>query len=278
WMAPLTIQLHRVLEKLDSVLLAPLRPLLRHDKLILVPHGLLHQLPFHLLRSENRYLLERCESRIVPTARLVQREGRAPQPGSTGQTVVVSHSWDGQLQQALAEGRMVAEILGGATLLEGKTATRAALLELMRGANILHIAAHGEHRPDAPHFSHIHLEDGLLNAADLFLLSLRASLVTLSACDTGQVQVRAGDDPVGLWRGFLAAGAQSLLVALWQLEDESALQLMRHFYETLMASVPKVAALRSVQQAWLASAEGRLAHPFYWGALQLIGDDGPLLR
>lgn len=274
WVARLTGQLHQILERLDALLLAPLRPLLRHEQLLFVPHGLLHQTPFHLLRHKGHYLLEHCAPRVLPTARLVER--REGNPAAQRTRVVVSHSWGGKLPKALEEGRMVAEILGKSTLLEGEGATKRELTAQMPHASLLHIAAHGEHRADAPHFSHIQLEDGQLNFSDLFLLSLRASLVTLSACDTGQVVVQVGDDPIGLWRGFLAAGAQTLLVSLWQLEDASALQLMRHFYERLVSGTPKVAALRSVQQAWLAEAEGRFRHPFYWGALQLIGDDGPL--
>jgi CHAT domain-containing protein len=301
WMRALTEQLDKLLAQFDRALLAPLRSFLKHEKLVVVPHGLLHQLPFHLLRHQKHYLLEKREVRVVPTARLTQNgrgmenkglpiqsyhfsvNGSAGRAASVRQQalahVVVSDNWDGQLPHTGTEGEMVAQLLGNTQLLSGENATKEKLLQyISKNGGVLHIAAHGEHRPDRPELSHIQLKDGQLSMVDLFQRSLHYSLVTLSACDTGQAVIRAGDDPVGLWRGFLAAGARTLLVSLWQLEDQSALKLMRNFYEKLMAGLPKVAALRSVQQEWLANAEGRLQHPFYWGGLQLIGDDGLLVE
>ena len=278
WIKPLTTQLHKILAQFDKSLLAPLRPFLHHQKLVVVPHGLLHQLPFHLLRHQGRYLLEGHEVRVIPTARPRLRSVPYAMQKGMPDHVVVSHSWQGRLPHTKAEGEMVAATLAHTMLyLDGAAATKEALLKIMGTRGVLHIAAHGEHRPDRPELSHIQLEDGQLSMVDLFQHSLQNSLVTLSACDTGQTVIRAGDDPVGLWRGFLAAGARSLLVSLWQLEDKCALHLMRNFYQKLMAGIPKVAALRSVQYEWLQNAEGRLRHPFYWGALQLIGDDGQII-
>ncbi len=279
WIAPLTAQLHKILAQFDKSLLAPLRPFLHHKKLVVVPHGLLHQLPFHLLRHKNRYLLQRHEVRIIPTARPRLRSRAYTVQSEMPCHVIVSHSWQGRLPHTKAEGEMVAATLGGDTQhFDGVSATKDALLKMMGTTGILHIAAHGAHRPDRPELSHIQLEDGQLSMVDLFQHALHNSLVTLSACDTGQTVIRAGDDPVGLWRGFLASGARSLLVSLWQLEDKSALHLMKSFYQKLVDGMPKVAALRSVQCEWLEQAEERLLHPFYWGALQLIGDDGYLIE
>lgn len=279
WIAPLTAQLHKILGQFDKSLLAPLRPFLHHEKLVIVPHGLLHQLPFHLLRHKNRYLLEQHEVRIIPTARPRLRSRPSQVEPRMPHHVVVSHSWQGRLPHTKAEGEMVATTLGQCTRhFDGQAATKDALLKMMGTTGILHIAAHGAHRPDRPELSHIQLEDGQLSMVDLFQHALHNSLVTLSACDTGQTVIRAGDDPVGLWRGFLASGARSLLVSLWQLEDKSALHLMETFYQKLVEGMPKVAALRCVQCEWLQQAEERLLHPFYWGALQLIGDDGPIIE
>ncbi|MGH2542629.1 MAG: CHAT domain-containing protein, partial [Ardenticatenaceae bacterium] len=161
-------------------------------------------------------------------------------------------------------------------ILEGAQVTREGLFDAMRAATVLHVAAHGAHRVDAPHLSYIQLEDGRLTAGDLFQRTLSASLITLSACDSGQAVIQVGDDPVGLARGFLAAGARSVLVSLWQLEDNCALALMRRFYEKLADGAPKAGALRSAQLSWLQEADGRFRHPFYWGGLQLVGDVGPL--
>ena len=73
-----------------------------------------------------------------------------------------------------------------------------------------------------------------------------------------------------------AAGARSLLGSLWLLDDEAALDLMEGYYARLAAGETKAAALRALWREWIAHPEPHKRHPFYWGALQLVGDGGPL--
>jgi CHAT domain-containing protein len=96
----------------------------------------------------------------------------------------------------------------------------------------------------------------------------------LSACETGRANVAAGDELVGLGRGFLYAGAGALLVSLWRVADDAAVLLMDHVYRALLAGTSKAAALRNAQCA-LHRANPQL-HPAFWGAFQLIGDASPL--
>ncbi len=262
------------LSTLYNYLIAPLRPYLRHEKIVIVPHGILHQVPFHLLWNGEKYLLESHEIRVVPTARLLERVDTPVVRPITH--AVVSHDWDGRLPNVEQEGIEVAELLGLERSIHGATATKENVLSLLDSGGVLHIAAHGAHRTDNPELSHIQLADGQLTLVDLFRYPIHKDLVALSACETGMAVIRAGDDPVGLWRGFLAAGARSLLVALWQLEDKVSQQLMGEYYRQLAAGISRVSALRAIQQEWLKHAEGRYKHPFYWGAYQLIGDDGPI--
>ncbi len=274
WVAPLLRQLQSHLATLYQHLILPLKPHLRHEKLVIVPHGVLHQLPFHLLWDGARYLMENHEIRLLPTARLLERVDSGIQPAV--HHAVISHDWDGRLPNAEHEGRRVAALLGLDDPIHGDDAKKETVLTLMDSRGVLHIAAHGAHRPDHPELSHIQLSDGQLTLVDLFRCPIHKDLVTLSACETGMAVIRAGDDPVGLWRGFLAAGARSLLVALWQLEDTTSRQLMEQYYHNLAAGMTRVCALRDIQCRWLANAHGRYVHPFYWGAYQLIGDDGPI--
>jgi tetratricopeptide (TPR) repeat protein len=267
-------QLQSNLNVLYRLLIAPIQPYLKHSKLVIVPHGVLHQLPFHLLWNGEQYLLQTSELRIVPTARLLGRTGDAP--NRPIHHAVISDDWDGQLPNAEREGAGVAQILESTRHFHGVEAKKELVLTLLDSRGVLHIAAHGAHRPDHPELSHIQLSDGQLTLVDLFRHTIHKDLVTLSACETGMAVIRAGDDPVGLWRGFLAAGARSLLVALWQLEDAISEQLMTAYYKKLSQGVTRVCALREVQQEWLNKAEGRYLHPFYWGAYQLIGDDGSI--
>lgn len=267
----LLTQSHHYLQTLYQHLIAPVEQHLHHHRLVVVPHGPLHQLPFHLLRHNDAYLFDAKEIRVLPTARLLTREDESDT--GTARHAVVTHSWNGQLPRVELEGALIAETLD-TTHVHATEATKEKVLSLLSSRGILHLAAHGAHRPDRPELSHIQLDDGQLTLLDLFRYPVHKDLVTLSACETGQVVIRAGDDPVGLWRGFLAAGARSLLVSLWQLEDSTSQQLMTAYYTELVSGKSRVAALRHVQKEWLATATGRWQHPFYWGAFQLIGDDG----
>src|SRR5439155_10065085 len=126
-------------------------------------------------------------------------------------------------------------------------ATRAAVLSSASHHGVLHLAAHGEARLDNPTFGHLRLADGQLSMVDVFNLHLQGALVTLSACETGRSVVAGGDELIGLSRGFLYAGATTLVQSLWRVEDGSTACLMAHFYGALQDGRPKGAALREAQ-------------------------------
>lgn len=187
----------------------------------------------------------------------------------------------GRLPWAVAEAQAVARLLG-APCYVNEEATSLRLLEAGPQAPLLHIAAHGLFRLDAPNFSFIQLADRQLSGIEVFNLDLAAcSLVTLSACETGRVALGGVDEVMGLGRGFLYAGAASLLPTLWKVDDASSAELMTLFYERLLAGRAKVIALAEAQRSFLArtraSSRSGYAHPYFWAAFQLIGDPGPLL-
>jgi CHAT domain-containing protein len=142
-----------------------------------------------------------------------------------------------------------------------------------RHARLIHIAAHGVFRPDAPLFSSIELADGPLTTADIFNLNLHTDLVTLSACETGRSVVGGGDELAGLMRAFLYAGAAGLLVSQWRVEDSSTAALMTDFYRAVAAGATGPAALRAAQAGFLTGAmpQNGYSHPFYWAGFQFIG-------
>jgi CHAT domain-containing protein len=95
-------------------------------------------------------------------------------------------------------------------------------------------------------------EDGILTAEDVSTLDLQGTwLVTLSACDTGSGEARAGEGVMGLRRGFIEAGAQNLLMTLWPISDEVTVQIMSDFYDAAHISGNAPEALAKVQRAWL---------------------------
>lgn len=270
--APVTHNLanlaQRMLGRLYRALLEPIQQRLQgRQRLLIVPYGLLHYLPFHLLHTGTAYLIEQYEVVVLPAAGLVTQRG----PVRVGGARILTHSWDGRLPQTLAEARIVRHTLGGDLYCE-QDANRATLRA--QPTQVLHIAAHGQHRLDQPDLSYIQLADGQLYTDDLLQHDLSYELVTLSACETGRANVAPGDELIGLGRGFLYAGAGALIVSLWRVTDDAALAVMKHMYRDLHAGVSKAAALRNAQCALLA-AQPQL-HPAFWGAFQLVGDACPL--
>jgi CHAT domain-containing protein len=204
---------------------------------------------------------------VLPAAGLITHRPPQQPKGAT----VLAHSQDGLLPQALVEARYVHSLFSGDLYTEAD-GVREVLRRTPR--QILHLAAHGEHRIDHPDLSYIQLADGLLYTDDLLQHDLSYELVTLSACESGRAHVDAGDELIGLGRGFLYAGAGALIVSLWRVDDASTVALMRDIYHALSRGFSKAEALRAAQCAALARDPD--LHPAFWGAFQLVGDAGPL--
>ena len=125
------------------------------------------------------------------------------------------------------------------------------------------------------------LADRGLTLAEIARLPLDADLVVLSGCETGYGQLR-GADLLSLAGGFLGAGARSLLVSLWRVEDQAAAQIVQHFYQSLLAGRSRSAALRDAQLALLeqgrngTSATSLYGHIAFWAPFFLLGNWHPL--
>ena len=168
------------------------------------------------------------------------------------------------MRDELAE---LAPLFPSATVLLDDQATVAALRAQAPAADVLHLACHGQFRPDNPLFSSLRLADGWLTVRDAYGLDLNCGLVTLSACETGVSAIAPGDELIGLARGFFSAGAPSLLVSLWTVDDESTAKLMASFYTRLRAGENPAAALRHAQCELLSDHP----HPFFWSPFVLLG-------
>jgi CHAT domain-containing protein len=190
--------------------------------------------------------------------------------------LVFGYSDNGHLQRAIDEAKMLATMLGGECYLE-RDATIARLYDQAPGSPIIHLATHGHSRLDAPNFSYMRLADGQLNAIDAFNLRLQGcELVTLSGCETGLALVGGGDEQLGLGRAFLVAGAASLVISLWPVEDNATNELMQIFYQHILSGESRVQALRAAQCSLLHRTSSDYTHPNFWAAFRLVGDVGPL--
>jgi CHAT domain-containing protein len=266
----LTPSAQRILQRLYSMLIEPLRLHSdRRQRLVIIPYGALHYLPFHLLYDGSEYLIEQFEIVILPASGLATRSTIRQKPGA----LILAHSWDGRLPHTLSEAEIVKELFGGELYTE-EMAQRSVLQ--IAPSQILHIATHGEHRLDQPDLSFLQLADGQLYTDDLLQQNLSYELVTLSGCETGRANVSGGDELIGIGRGFLYGGAAALLVSMWKVVDSSTTNFMKGMYQALHTGASKATALRQAQLEML--AQDRQLHPAFWGAFQLIGDPQPLSK
>ena len=262
----LKAELDMVLERLYDLLFRPLAPQLTTERLIVVPTGALHGVPLAALRDGNHSLLDRHELVLAPSAAVWHTLTQRPMRPSSSGALVVGVAGAGT-EQVAAEVRAITGSLTKATVLEGEAARMVAVQQACGQKAVLHFATHALFRGDNPLFSGLQLADGWLLARDLYGMTLDADLVTLSACQTAVAQLAPGDEPFGLVRGFLAAGARQVVASLWPAEDAATAQLMEEFYRGLAAGQAPVTALREAQKALKAHWE----HPYYWSAFCLIG-------
>lgn len=257
----------QVLSDLYSALVAPLSHLLACERLLLVPHGPLHQIPLHALWDGSRYLLQRYECSYAPSGSLAvhrrEREGADRRPYTSWAGLGLS---DEAIPAARQEVERAAARFPHSRLFLDDAANRAGLAAAAQ-ADVLHLATHGLFRPDNPFFSALKLADGWIDVREIYRLPLAARLVVLSACESGVGRVRGGDEVIGLARGFLGAGAHSLLVSLWNVHDESAAELMDRFYYALQQGASPAASLRAAQEMVLLAGH----HPYFWAPFLVIG-------
>ena len=118
------------------------------------------------------------------------------------------------------------------------------------------------------------LEDNFLQAYEISRLHLKADMVVLSACETGFGKFEQGEGVVSLARSFMYAGVPSLIVSLWQVNDQSTAIIMDVFYKNLAQGMNKAEALRQAQLSWLKLKNPDYEHPehpYYWAAFDLVG-------
>lgn len=254
------------LEELYALLIAPIRHHLTAEHLVMVPHTFLHYLPFHALSDGKRYLIDDFTMSYAPSGSIFALCQEKAATEGNRETLVLAVP-DGRAPYIADEGKFVATAMQPSQLFVGPDATEERLRTLGPESRFIHIATHGYFRQDNPMFSSIRLGTSMLSLFDLYQLQLNAELVTLSGCGTGMNVVVGGDELIGLVRGLLYAGAQTLMVSLWEIHDESTAEFMRDFYTVYRTLPNKAMALR---EAVLKLREKR-PHPYYWAAFALVG-------
>lgn len=269
------------LEALYAGLIAPLKPSIAGTRLLIVPHGPLHWLPFAALRdaSNERYLIEQASLTLLPSSSVlpyVQQRRDAE-----GSRLLILGNPDGSLDFAIDEAEAIADLYAVKPYL-GAEATETIVHRLAPEVDVLHLAAHGDFRQGGALFGSIELAagepegdpsaDGRLQVMevsnDLDLSS--ANLVVLSSCDSGVGDQSLGDDVVSMPRAFLYAGAPSVISTLWSIQDDPSAELMQRFHRLLRDGIAVDEALQQAQREILGQ-EGT-EFPYFWAGFSLTGD------
>lgn len=255
------------LQQLHRLLWAPLAGWLDGaTRVRVLPHRQLHLLPFAALHDGQAWLLQTLELSLVPSlgAWLHLRA----RPTRRRQRLAVLGHGDAALPQVATELAQICALAPPSWQAAHDAAVTAdGLRRLATGADIVHLACHGEFRADNPAYSCLHLADGPLSLHELATLTLDAELVVLSACRTGASRVDPGGELRGLVRRFTTLGARSVVAPLWAVRDDATAHLMQGLYGGLMQGQPVEQALR---QAQLAMARDGL-HPHHWAGFAVHG-------
>jgi len=255
------------LQSLHRMLIAPISDAFGNTtRLIVVPHQMLHYVPFHALLDGENYLIDKYAVSYAASASVLRICRSRKATGTSGRDLILAVA-DSLTPHINDEVAALRKLMPDADVFVGEDAGEDKLRKYGPSAGRIHIAAHGVFRADNPEFSSLRLGKNWLNLFDLFNLNLGAEITTLSACETGMSDVLGGDELLGLARGFLRAGTPSLVVSLWMVNDRSTAQLMSRFYQGLRDGLTKVDALREA----ILEVKSAFPHPYYWAPFILLG-------
>ena len=292
--SPQTLSQHshfdtNALRALYDVIIGPILDSFDGNELIFVPEGPLCLAPYAaLMDSDSKYLCEAFKIRIIPSLSSLKliTECSADYHSKSGVLLVGDPNVEEVLYQgrkltqlpcAKAEVEMIGNILH-ALPLTGREASKDEVLKRLPKVALVHIAAHGRMETGeialAPNTTRASQrpgeEDYLLTMKDVLNVQLRARLVELSCCHSGRGEIKA-EGVVGIARAFLGAGARSVLVSLWAIDDEATLEFMKSFYRHLAQGRRASEALNRAMKCMRDSEQ--FSEVKYWAPFVLIGDD-----
>ena len=280
------------LAKLSRLLLGPVARLLPGKRLLVVGDGILQSLPFAVLPSpaDSEPLVAHHEIVSLPSVSVLgelRREAAGRPRAPKTLWVLADPDFGGRFGRLPYSSEEAAAILSLAPVSErsavlGLAASRAAVLHgALRDYRFLHFATHGSFAAADPGGGRLVLAqigphgrpeaNGFLHLADIYALHVRADLVVLSACQSALGREVRGEGMMGMTRGFFYAGAERVLVSLWNVNDKVTVELMRRFYRGMLEEgLSPAAALRAAQDAIRRREPWR--SPYYWAGFTLQGE------
>jgi CHAT domain-containing protein len=285
----------RLSARLYEMLLKPVeRSIEGSQSLIIVPDGVLYYVPFEALQAgSSRYLFERFPISYAPSATsLAELDQSAPpaqkmllafgdpvytRPEASAQRSTERGPDLGALPYTREEVLGIASLFpkGESVVYLGARANQDAVkAEALDRYRYIHFATHGILDESHPSRSGLALtagtgDGGVLQVDQITGLRIHADVVTLSACSTGLGELVSGEGMLGLVRSFLYAGASSVAVSLWNVNDDATATLMKEFYRNLSRSVPPREALRRAKISLIHQDNVLWRHPHFWAPFVL---------
>jgi CHAT domain-containing protein len=269
-------------KELADLLISPMNEALAGaDRLAIVPHSSLHFLSFAALPlGDGGFVIDRYPIHYLESATLARyvRTGKAEPLHGEARVLALANPPATKERPALPFTGKEVDVMGRyftkVSAAEGPNASEALVKSAADAYDVLHIASHGEFLPSAPAESRLLLaatdgQDGNLSVSEIFGMTTRAKLVTLSACETGLGKISAADEIIGMDRAFFYAGANTVVSSLWRISDVASAVTMKRFYRYLSEGKDKAEALRQAQ----ITVRKYFAHPAYWAAFRILGDD-----
>jgi len=260
------------------------------SRLFISPHQLLHAVPFHALPFNGDFLIKTFAVGYIPNLSSLLLKGRRPAKPKVLAVGITDYHVDGVILRRLPDAEIEAHEVQDThqgrgihvDLLSGSEASEERLLLRDMGEyTCLHFATHGQNvESDTPMESYMYLVDSKLEAIEIANWRLRADLVVLSACSSGQRAIRGrgmnqlpGDDLLGLQAAFFAAGARRVLCCLWPVGSKAARTIMVAFHGFLAGGMEAEFALQAAIKQYLGGARILRREPSYWAPffLALVG-------
>lgn len=281
--------------QLYQELLLPVEPFLR-EELIIIPDDILCYIPFdplleksspypHLFGS-HAYLTHKYAIGYCYSAALLQLMSERTFQNPKNELLAFAPSFGNRLP-ALTYNAI--EVKGIMSLLNGQhykneSASKSRFIDNASNYRFLHLATHSALDAEFPDNSFLAFSEKpttdqdsfLMHMSEVYNIHLQAELVTLSACQTGIGSLRRGESLISMARAFAYAGAKSIVASLWSIDDKQTSILMKFFYEHLSKNHSKSEALRRSKLQYLEQSDHKMAHPYYWAALNTIGDPAPI--
>jgi tetratricopeptide (TPR) repeat protein len=253
-------------EQLDRALLGEAGDLLGDENLVIVPPGRLHAVPWGLLpRLRSRAVsvapsaaswLRARQAACLPIVKATQPAAGAGPARPDGPVVLVRGpgmaSRGAEVPRLAADYAAVGESrdsagLAGPVVLGDGTATVAAVLQAIDGAELAHIAAHGTFRADSPLFSSLRLDDGQLTVYDLERLRRGPRRLVLSSCDSGVAAPAGADEVLGLASSLIPLGTTGIVASVVPVNDDAVVPLMIALHRGLRGGASLAQALRDAR-------------------------------